>query len=117
MKSHTVILGAGATIVAIPKGDKNGKSSSVMNGLLKKLNLGELLSSVELQIKSENLDDIYSELYKREECSEIVKELGNRLYSYFVSLELPDEPIIYDFLILSLTKKYVRCSTITQSLP
>ena len=39
MRSHTVILGAGATIAAIPDGDKNGKSSSVMNGLLKKLNL------------------------------------------------------------------------------
>jgi hypothetical protein len=36
MRSHTVILGAGATIAAIPDGDKNGKSSSVMNGLLKK---------------------------------------------------------------------------------
>ena len=43
MRSHTVILGAGATIAAIPDGDKNGKSSSVMNGLLKKLNLEEIL--------------------------------------------------------------------------
>ncbi len=25
MRSHTVILGAGATIAAIPDGDKNGK--------------------------------------------------------------------------------------------
>lgn len=37
MQSHTVILGAGATIAAIPNGDKNGKSSSVMNGLLRKI--------------------------------------------------------------------------------
>lgn len=132
MKAHTVILGAGATIAAIPNGDKNGKSSSVMNGLLKRLNLEELLSDVELQTKSENLEDIYSELYDREECSEVVKELEKRLYSYFASLELPDEPTIYDFLILSLTKKdciatfnwdplliqaYVRCSKITQNLP
>ena len=60
MRSHTVILGAGATIAAIPDGDKNGKSSSVMNGLLKKLNLEEILAGVELQTKSENLEDIYS---------------------------------------------------------
>lgn len=46
MRSHTVILGAGATIAAIPDGDKNGKSSSVMNGLLKKLNLEEILAGV-----------------------------------------------------------------------
>ena len=75
MRSHTVILGAGATIAAIPDGDKNGKSSSVMNGLLKKLNLEEILAGVELQTKSENLEDIYSELFEREECSEIVKKL------------------------------------------
>lgn len=70
MRSHTVILGAGATIAAIPDGDKNGKSSSVMNGLLKKLNLEEILAGVELQTKSENLEDIYSELFEREEFSE-----------------------------------------------
>ena len=132
MQSHTVILGAGATIAAIPNGDKNGKNSSVMNGLLKKLNLEDLLWGVELQTKSENLEDIYSELYEREEYSAVVKELENRIYSYFASLELPDEPTIYDYLILSLTQKdciatfnwdplliqaYVRCSEITQNLP
>jgi len=132
MRSHTVILGAGATIAAIPDGDKNGKSSSVMNGLLKKLNLEEILAGVELQTKSENLEDIYSELFEREECSEIVRKLEERLYDYFASLELPDEPTIYDFLILSLTNKdciatfnwdplliqaYVRCSKITLNLP
>ncbi|MBM9832985.1 hypothetical protein IAG15_17740, partial [Enterococcus faecalis] len=81
MRSHTVILGAGATIAAIPNGDKNGKSSSVMNGLIKKLNLEELLADVELQTESENLEDIYSELYEREECTEVVKELEERLYA------------------------------------
>ena len=132
MRSHTVILGAGATIAAIPDGDKNGKSSSVMNGLLKKLNLEEILAGVELQTKSENLEDIYSELFDREECSEIVRKLEERLYDYFASLELPDEPTIYDLLILSLTNKdciatfnwdplliqaYIRCSKITLNLP
>ena len=132
MRSHTVILGAGATIAAIPDGDKNGKSSSVMNGLLKKLNLEEILAGVELQTKSENLEDIYSELFEREECSEIVRKLEERLYDYFASLELPEEPTIYDLLILSLTNKdciatfnwdplliqaYVRCSKITLNLP
>ena len=132
MRSHTVILGAGATIAAIPDGDKNGKSSSVMNGLLKKLNLEEILAGVELQTKSENLEDIYSELFEREECSEIVRKLEERLYDYFASLELPDAPTIYDFLILSLTNKdciatfnwdplriqaYIRCLKITLNLP
>ena len=37
MRAHTVILGAGATMAAIPNGDKNGKKSSVMNGMISKL--------------------------------------------------------------------------------
>ena len=103
-----------------------------MNGLLKKLNLEEILAGVELQTKSENLEDIYSELFEREECSEIVRKLEERLSDYFASLELPDEPTIYDFLILSLTNKdciatfnwdplliqaYIRCLKITLNLP
>ena len=36
MRAHTVILGAGATMAAIPNGDKNGKKSSVMNGMISK---------------------------------------------------------------------------------
>lgn len=78
------------------------------------------------------MEDIYSELFEREECSEIVRKLEERLYDYFASLELPDEPTIYDLLILSLTNKdciatfnwdplliqaYVRCSKITLNLP
>ena len=52
MKRHTVILGAGATIAAIPNGDKNGRKSSVMNGLIEKLNLHEVLKGIELKTQS-----------------------------------------------------------------
>lgn len=132
MKRHTVILGAGATVAAIPNGDRNGKKSSVMNGLIEKLHLQDILCGVHLNTTSENLEDIYSELYARPECKEATQELERRLYDYFASLELPDEPTIYDFLVLSLTKKdviatfnwdplllqaYVRCCRLTSNLP
>ena len=48
MRAHTVILGAGATMAAIPNGDKNGKSSVVMDGMLQKLKLDDLLNDVKL---------------------------------------------------------------------
>ena len=132
MKPHVVILGAGATIATIPNGDKNGRKSSVMNGLIDKLNLTDLLDGVSLKTKSENLEDIYSELYSRPECKKIVTELEKRIYDYFSELELPEEPTVYDFLILSLTSKdviatfnwdplllqaYVRCRRFTSNLP
>ena len=132
MRAHTVILGAGATIAAIPNGDKYGQKSSVMNGLIKKLHLEDVLSEVELKTTSDNLEDIYSELYSRSDCKEVLNVLEQRLYDYFSSLQLPDEPTIYDLLILSLTDKdviatfnwdplllqaYVRCHDITDNLP
>lgn len=132
MRSHTVILGAGATIAAIPNGDKNGKQSSVMNGLIEKLHLEDTLSGIDLKTTSNNLEDIYSEMYSRPECSKELAELENRLYNYFASLELPEKPTVYDFLVLSLTSKdviatfnwdplliqaYIRCNLITDNLP
>ena len=92
MRRHTVILGAGATIATIPNGDRNGNKSSVMNGLIEKLNLNDVISNVELNTKSKNLEDIYSELYLREDCRDVVKELEKRIYDYFASLELPEYP-------------------------
>ena len=132
MRAHTVILGAGATIATIPSGDKNGKTSSVMDGLMEKLHLTSILHGVNLHTGSNNLEDIYSELCSRPECREVVMQLEKSLYNYFASLELPDYPTIYDCLILSLTEKdaiatfnwdplllqaYVRCNKITNKLP
>lgn len=132
MKKHVVILGAGATMAAIPDGDKNEKKSSVMNGLLNELGLEDLIKDITLETKSNNLEDIYSELHDRGDCSEVLTKLEQEIRDYFSSMEIPDEPTIYDFLILSLTKKdliatfnwdpliiqaYERCSKITKNLP
>ncbi len=132
MKRHTVILGAGATIATIPNGDKFGRQSSVMDGLIEKLDMADILDEIDLRTKSNNLEDIYSELYSRPECRCEREELERRLYEYFDRLEIPDEPTIYDLLILSLTRKdvvatfnwdplllqaYVRCYRITNNLP
>ena len=79
MRAHTVILGAGATMAAIPNGDKNGKKSAVMNGMIQKLALDDLLKNVKLDTKSDNIEDIYSELYAKTEYKAIVVELEKRL--------------------------------------
>lgn len=132
MRAHTVILGAGATMAAIPDGDKNGNKSSVMNGLIKKLCLDDIIQGISLETNSDNLEDIYSELYSRSDCQEAVVKLEHAIYDYFAALELPDHPTIYDYLVLSLTDKdaiatfnwdplllqaYVRCHKLTNNLP
>ena len=75
IRAHTVILGAGATMAAIPNGDRYGKKSSVMNGMISKLGLDDLLVDVELETKSENIEDIYSELCMKHEYVDVVREL------------------------------------------
>lgn len=78
-----------------------------MNGMIQKLKLDDLMEDVKLDTECNNIEDIYSELYMKSEYKDVVTELEKRLYDYFDSLELPDEPTIYDMLILSLTEKAV----------
>jgi len=81
-RPHVVILGAGATMAAIPNGDKNGRKSSVMNGFIESLGMTETLKEVRLQTSSNNLEDIYSELHSRPECDAIREELDRRIRGY-----------------------------------
>lgn len=111
MKSrpHVVILGAGASCAAIPNGDKYGRKISAMSGFIDKLGLTSLLSKVDIHTESDNLEDIYMELDERSgqdsECACVKEELEDVIRDYMSQFYLPDEPTIYDFLVMSLTSK------------
>ncbi|WP_135459306.1 hypothetical protein [Vibrio echinoideorum] len=104
-RPHVVLLGAGASVAAIPRGDKNGMKTSVMDGFLEKLGLSEAIEDLNLVTQSDNLEDIYSEIAERDEYADVRSELDTRIRNYFSEFEIPDEPTIYDFLLLSLRKK------------
>lgn len=132
-RPHVVILGAGATMATIPHGDKNGRPCSVMHGFMQNIGLESILQKVNLDTQSENIEDIYTELYERgEECKEVRLQLEDAIFSYFSKLQLPDEITIYDKLVLALTSKdliatfnwdplliqaYNRASKITKNRP
>jgi len=131
-RPHVVILGAGASIATIPMGDKHERKVSVMNGFIDNLGLRDVISSIELNTDSDNLEDIYSELSSRPEHKGIVDSIEERVYEYFSKIEIPEEITVYDHLILSLRSKdciatfnwdplivqaYVRCQEITDDLP
>ena len=131
-RPHLVIIGAGATMDAIPNGDKNGKRSSVMEGFIETLGFTDTIKDANLCIESNNLEDVYSALAECESCNSIRLNLENAIFSYFYSLELPDSITKYDLLIASLTKKdciasfnwdgllvdaYLRLMKITDDLP
>lgn len=102
---HVVLLGAGASVATIPRGDKNGKRISAMKGFIEKLGMSSIISSISLVTDNDNLEDIYMEMYERDDCNQQRKLLEERIVNYFSDFELPDEPTIYDMLILSLTKR------------
>lgn len=102
---HVVILGAGASIAAC-KIDKNGKEVP----LLKNIHniLGLTLELEKYDFSDEQMSDfekLFSDIHGKEEYSELQEKLEYEVCDYFSKLMIPDEPILYDYLILSLTAK------------
>ncbi len=99
---HVVILGAGASVAACPRGDRWGRRLPVMSNLVDVVGLNELLG----QFGSEkNLETIYSKLAADPSAAELRASLEVRIAEYFDALELPREVTVYDELILSLRRK------------
>lgn len=128
-RRHVVILGAGASLATLPDGDLNGKRLPIMNNLINIVGLEDLVSHFG---KTSNFEDVYSELYERGDHPALLKQLEQRVYDYFGSLELFAHPTIYDYLVLALRRKDViatfnwdpllvqaweRCKAITPNLP
>lgn len=129
---HLFILGAGATAATIPNGDRNGKKSPVMEDFLNQTGLQNIISGIKLKTKSKNIEAIYSELYEAKENHDVIAKLEGAIVDYYQNLKLPDNPTLYDYLVLSLRSKdciatfnwdplliqaYNRVNKITSDLP
>jgi len=119
---HVVLLGAGASKACIPNGDKNKQEISCMNNFFENTGI-----DIGYTGSCKNLEDIYQDIDDTKK-----KLLEKEIIKYFNKFELPDDPTIYDVLVLSLTKKdliasfnwdpllpqaFQRCCKITQDLP
>ena len=104
-KPHVVILGAGASRAAFPKGDKNGLRLPLMDDFVEVLGLDHLLCQTGIDFNTVNFEKVYDQLYQKGTYQEIIDELEKVIYGYFSSLEISDEPTIYDHLLLSLREK------------
>ena len=102
---HVVILGAGASVAAFPKGDSNWKKFPTMDNLIEVLGLKTLLEQAEIEYQGRNFEVIYSELYAKDPKSVFLNKIEEAVYSYFSSLRLPEQPSLYDYLLLSLRSK------------
>ncbi|MGI8656076.1 MAG: hypothetical protein ACR2LC_12760 [Pyrinomonadaceae bacterium] len=106
-RPHVVVLGAGASIQAFPNGDKNGKKLPSMLNFVDVLDLSSMLDNAGVPHKGRNFEDIYDQIHNNAKLVNLKQKLEDAVYDYFSSLEIKDEPTIYDHLVLSLRSKGV----------
>ncbi len=105
-RPHVVLLGAGASRAACPNGDKNGLTLPLINDFIDILEINNL-KTIGLNFNLNNFEDLYSHICQEEKYQELKKNIEEKIYSYFKKIEIPNNPTIYDHLILSLRKKDV----------
>ena len=99
---HLVLVGAGASRAAFPDGDANGRSLPLMNDIVDLLGLGSSFDDFGISWKGENFEELYARISIEPRCSQLKAKIEREIEFYFLNLELPSEPTIYDFLVLSL---------------
>ena len=100
---HVVILGAGASFAAFPKGDKFGRQLPLMNSLVDTLGLSKDLNSYKTLFG--DFEKLYGTICKNESDQQLRMIIEEKTYEYFYEMEIVDTPTLYDYLILSLRKK------------
>ena len=108
---HVVILGAGASIAStIRNPELNGKILPSMDNFIKVVGLSDIVESLPKPFQVTNFEDLYSTLHQDNASSPEIIEIEHRVRQYFNDMQLPDEPTIYDYLVLSLRNKDVIAS-------
>lgn len=97
---HVVILGAGASVAAFPEGNL-----PTMDNLIEVLRLETLLEQSGIEYQGRNFEAIYSDLYTTNPESVSLKKIDEAVHTYFSNLRLPEQPTLYDHLVLSLRQK------------
>jgi len=100
---HVVILEAGASIAStFRNAEKNGKRLPLMDNFIELVGLNNLIEEVPANLRASYFEKLYSNLHNDNPNFELIKEIENQINNYFGNMELPEEPTIYDYLVLSL---------------
>ena len=93
-RPHLVILGAGASLAALPTGDRNGRKLPVMKTFTDIVGLSTLLKDSGIPEPYDDFEAIYSDIAVDPNRSQLKEEIESRVHTYFASLELPDKPTL-----------------------
>lgn len=102
---HLVLLGAGASLAALPHGDKRGCRPPLMSNFVSTLGLEPLLRAHGVRHAPDDFEKLYGALQANPPLGELLVELDRRIRDYFACFTLPDAPTLYDHLLLSLRRK------------
>lgn len=103
---HVVILGAGASIAATRHNLLlNGKILPSMDNFIEVVGLIDIADRLPETLKAKNFEQLYGNLHRDNPKSKEIIEIEERVHDYFKYMQLPDEPTIYDYLVLSLRPK------------
>ena len=98
---HIVLLGAGASRAAFPRGDASSQRIPLMNDLVETLDLSPIIERSGI-FQSEDFEAVYSRLAANPQHDATRREIEREIETYFSSLNLPEEATIYDRILLSL---------------
>ncbi len=103
---HVVILGAGASIASTLRNPElSGKKLPSMANFIQVVELQDIVESLPDNLVSKNFEDLYTNLHNDNPLSDEIFKIEKSVYDYFKDMKLPDEPTIYDYLVLSLRPK------------
>lgn len=106
-RPHVLLLGAGASYAAFPNGDKNGRKLPLLKDFVDILALHTLVKEAGFDPPYNDFEAIYSAIALDEGKKKIREEIDFLVLDYFEHLELPDEPTLYDRMVLSMRPKDV----------
>lgn len=103
--SHVVILGAGASLAALPTGDRNGRRLPLMSNFVEVVGLKSILLKAGIDSTDQNFEALYSRLALDPQYASCLQDIEQAVFDYFAAMRLPDHPTIYDHLVMSLREK------------
>lgn len=106
--SHVLLLGAGASFASTLKNpEKNSKSLPLMWNIVDIVGLNNVVDQLPEDYKAlrQDFEKLYSKISEENKFPQEKEIIEQAVYHYFEQLELPDEPTIYDYMVLSLRSR------------
>ncbi len=103
---HVVLLGAGASIAALPLGDKHGRRLPVLANLVDVVGLRPMLEAEGVRPEClGGFEALFDSLSSQSKYAALCQLIEARVRTFFSEIQIPDEVTLYDRLLAGLRSK------------